>query len=70
MAVDESLSYAPELVSIIRGEEDVVEEGASEEQAAEGETSEEQASEEPQEPKPVIDENGVVYLTRTTTKGG
>ena len=51
MGVDETLSYAPELVSIIRGEEDVVEEGASEEQAAEGETSEEQASEEPQEPR-------------------
>ena len=55
MGVDESLSYAPELVSVVHEEEAVVEEAASEE---------------PKEPLPVIDEDGVVHLTRTTTKGG
>ena len=65
MGVDETLSYAPELISVVHGEDDVVEEAPSEEQADDG-----QAAEEPQEAKPVVDENGVVYLTRTTTKGG
>ena len=65
MGVDEALAYAPELVSVVHEEEDVVDEAPSEELADEGQTPEE-----PEEPKPVIDENGVVYLTRTTTKGG
>ena len=65
MGVDETLSYAPELISVVHEEEDVVDEASSEEPADEG-----QAPDEPEEPKPVIDENGVVYLTRTTTKGG
>lgn len=60
MAVDESLSYAPELVSIVHEEEAVVGEA----------DPEEQVSEEPKEALPVIDEDGVVHLTRTTTKGG
>ena len=64
MGVDEALAYAPELVSVVH-EEDVVDEVPSDELADEGQTSEE-----PEEPKPVIDENGVVYLTRTTKKGG
>ena len=65
MAVDESLSYAPELVSIVHEEEAVVEEADPEERVSEGETSEE-----PKEALPVVDEDGVVHLTRTTTKGG
>ena len=63
--MEETLSYAPELISVVHGEDEAAQESADEEQV-----SEEEAAEEPKEELPVVDENGVVHLTRTTTKGG
>lgn len=56
-----SSSLAPVLVEYIETPE-------PEEQTEEQE--DEQAEEEPAKPLPVVDENGVVHLTRTTAKGG